>query len=417
MLISDSSNNLVGGTAAGAGNVIANHLAGVEIFGLGNVVQGNFIGTNAAGTAALGNATGVQLSVNNLNSINNSIGGTATGAGNLISGNTGDGIRISSGTGNLIQGNRIGLAADGTTALANAGDGVEISGGNNNTVGGTAADAANTIAFNGGDGVFVSVSSGNSILRNSIHSNTGLGIDLGTNGATTNDNLDPDTGSNNLQNFPEISTATFSNATGMLTLPYVVPSSTANSAYPLRVEFFKADAAGQEGQTFLGFDTYLEGEANTSKTTAFTPSAAVAVGDKIVGTATDNNGNTSEFTILNATVQPAPCSLVVSTTSDADNAGDGVNSLREAILCSNSTSGKDTITFNIHTTGPATISPQSELPPIVDPVIIDGTSQPGSDCNSTISTLRVEIERQPGGSNRQWLDGHCRGHHHPRAGH
>ena len=49
----------------------------------------------------------------------NTIGGTAAGAGNLISGNTGLGIELSSAPGNLIQGNFIGTNAAGTTALGN----------------------------------------------------------------------------------------------------------------------------------------------------------------------------------------------------------------------------------------------------------------------------------------------------------
>ncbi len=63
----------------------------------------------------------------------------------------------------------------------------------------------------------------------------------------------------------------------------------------LRVEFFKADADGREGQTFLGFDTYTSLEATTNKLISFSPEFPLAPGDKIVATATDNEGNTSEF--------------------------------------------------------------------------------------------------------------------------
>src|SRR5207248_758113 len=73
------------------------------------------------------------------------------------------------------------------------------------------------------------------------------------------------------------------------TVVYNVPSDpVANSTYPLRVEFFKADADGQEGQTFLGFDTFTAADfAAGSKTFTFTPAVSVAVGDKLVATATD----------------------------------------------------------------------------------------------------------------------------------
>jgi hypothetical protein len=79
-----------------------------------------------------------------------------------------------------------------------------------------------------------------------------------------------------------------------LTVRYAVPSTTTNSTYPLRVEFFQADSDRQEGRTFLGFDTYAAGEAGTTKTVTFTP-FPIAAGYKLVATATDGNNNTSEF--------------------------------------------------------------------------------------------------------------------------
>src|SRR5205823_2597161 len=134
----------------------------------------------------------------------------------------------------------------------------------------------------------------NSILSNSIFSNDPPGIVLGL--AGPNDPGDADTGANNLQNFPEFSSANLTTS-GFLTVAYQVPSDPANSTYPLRVEFFKADSAGQ-GQTFLGFDTYDSATASALKTVTLQPSVALVPGDKIVATATDSaatGGNTSEF--------------------------------------------------------------------------------------------------------------------------
>ncbi len=115
-------------------------------------ISGNQIGTNADGTAAVGNGhDGVDL----VGSSSNTIGGSATtpgtGLGNLISGNTGDGVEIAGvgATGNVVAGNLIGLNAAGASALGNAGDGVTIdTSASHNTIGGAAASARNVISGN-----------------------------------------------------------------------------------------------------------------------------------------------------------------------------------------------------------------------------------------------------------------------------
>src|SRR6202034_1620122 len=108
-------------------------------------------------------------------------------------------------TGALIEDNLIGTDLTGSIALGN-GNGIQIdSGSSNNTIGGTAAGAGNTIAFSTGIGVDVdsSAGTGNEIRLNAIFSNTGLGIDLGGDGVTLNNSV-PHTGPNNYQNFPVI---------------------------------------------------------------------------------------------------------------------------------------------------------------------------------------------------------------------
>jgi titin len=151
------SRNVVGGTTAGAGNLISgNGGAGVEMGGqgvTGNQVQGNQIGTDVSGTQALGNAVGVQLDAG---ASADTIGGTAAGSSNTISGNSGDGIDISGASGNVVQGNLIGTDVSGTAALGNGSDGVAILNGSDNTVGGTTTAAANVISANGGSGVLIS---------------------------------------------------------------------------------------------------------------------------------------------------------------------------------------------------------------------------------------------------------------------
>ena len=211
--IYSASNNTIGGTVTGARNIISgNRKHGVNIGdsrAAGNLVQGNFIGTDVNGTADLGNTSdGVQIHV----AANNTIGGVVAGAGNVISGNNGRGVHIrdSGAPGNLIQGNFIGTDVNGTAALGNSVDGILISNSSFNTVGGTGDGAGNIIAFNAaafGDGVSVTGGAGNAILGNSILANSGLGIDLLPDGVTPNDSGDGDTGANDLQNFPVLTSA------------------------------------------------------------------------------------------------------------------------------------------------------------------------------------------------------------------
>lgn len=148
----------IGGTTAAARNVISgNTLSGVAILGAltsGNKIQGNFIGTNSGGAADVGNSgDGVLIAGG---SDNNVIGGTVTGAGNVISGNTFTGVTISDAgtTGNKVQGNRIGTNSVGTGDLGNGLAGVTIAlGAASNTIGGTVAGARNVISGNGSNGI------------------------------------------------------------------------------------------------------------------------------------------------------------------------------------------------------------------------------------------------------------------------
>src|SRR5262249_30043704 len=143
-------------------NVISgNKGGGVNIDGAsGNTVVSNFIGTNAAGTAALGNGgTGVLLANG---SQNNTVGGAAAAARNVISGNgftginSGVDLRDSGTTGNTVAGNFIGTNAAGTAALANADHGVALFfNASNNLIGGTAPGAGNLISGNTVNGIEV----------------------------------------------------------------------------------------------------------------------------------------------------------------------------------------------------------------------------------------------------------------------
>ncbi|MBU6239571.1 MAG: VCBS domain-containing protein, partial [Planctomycetes bacterium] len=166
-ITNNATGNTVGGSVSGAGNVISgNSSYGIELASSSNTVAGNTIGLNAAGDTKLANSYGVYIN----NAGNNTIGGTTTLARNIISGNTNDGVFIggASATGNFIQGNYIGLGANGTTALGNSGVGIFVfSGSNSNSIGGAIAGAGNVISGNTSFGIRLD-SSNNQVAGNII---------------------------------------------------------------------------------------------------------------------------------------------------------------------------------------------------------------------------------------------------------
>lgn len=259
-------------------------------------IEGNFIGTSASGTLDLGNGIeGVRIS----DGKNNTVGGTTLGKRNLISGNGDAGVSIFSGSSaNRVQGNLIGTQRDGTSPLGNGRDGVEVFTSNGNTVGGTAPGAANTIAHNGTNGVTVGNGessddfTGNRILSNSVFYNTLLGIELRASlendGPTPNDPGDTDEGANGLQNKPNVTSATTSVGTTIKGLLNSTPSKT------FTVQFFSNPSGTDEGKKFIGsrsVTTNVEGKVSFT----FSPTQKVNEGQSVTATATDPNGNTSEF--------------------------------------------------------------------------------------------------------------------------
>ena len=299
-----ASNNTIGGTAAGARNVIAsNRMHGVRVFGVdstGNRIQGNFIGTDATGTAALGNAgDGVLLRDG---ASGNTIGGLDPSTRNLISANGGfAGIEINHADGNTVQGNFIGTEWSGTAGLPRSDglfqfNGVAIADGSNNRVGGIAAGAGNVIAFHRNFGVGVGnftpslPAVNNAILGNSIFANGQLGIDLAPGtplGLTPNDPGDADAGPNNLQNFPVLGAAKEKSIRGQL-------NSLPNATY--RIELFSntvCDLSGfGEGERYLGARMVTTDPLGNAR---FKFKTMVAAHLFVTATATDESGNTSEF--------------------------------------------------------------------------------------------------------------------------
>lgn len=321
----DATNIRIGGTSAISRNVIAaNGASGVTISSdaHNNRISRNLIGVNLAG-APRGNASSGIL----VQGSSNTIGGVNSNFANIIGGNA-NGITLSgvNATNNAIKFNTIG-----TDVAPNIGRGIQaISSASTNIIG-----PQNTIRRNE-SGIRINDGSvANKITQNSISDNTNLGIDLfPAAGVTANDAADADNGGNRLQNFPQIS-GNPQLVGSNLEITFSVNSSPANSAYPLTIEFYVSDGVG-EGATYLASTVYTAANFTAGlKTVSFNGAGAgLTVGTtKIVGLATDANGNSSEFSSQRAlassaaakAIAPAPLS-----TSKLDVNRDGIVSASDA---------------------------------------------------------------------------------------
>jgi hypothetical protein len=272
-----SESNLIGGAASGAGNVVSANLNdGIQLYGSGtsyNTVEDNLIGTTKTGLSALGN------SANGLSLLQGAQSNLV--AGNVIaaSGNYGVAFEGVGTSGNLIQGNDIGVGADGATALGNTWGGVMLdSGASTNTIGLTlgGSGAGNVIGDNSDYGLVLYNTNtvGDTIRGNSIFSN-GSGIYLG--------------GANDLENSPVLtSAAVFTNS--------MVVAGTVSGA-PSRnilIDIYYNATTDPEGKTYAGTTIAQTGAGGTGSFSQ--PFAAKLAGQYFTATATDETtGNTSQF--------------------------------------------------------------------------------------------------------------------------
>jgi titin len=389
----DSSLNTIGGTVSSARNIISgngsNGLLITSGSGTSNTVEGNYIGTDVSGTLALRNASaGVEI-----DSAHNTIGGTSSGARNIISGNGTNGVLITSNNAstNTVEGNYIGTDVSGTLALANVSNGVKFAASaNNNTIGGSASGAANTIAFNGADGVLVDSGVSNLISENSIFSSGNLGIELNT-----------ANNANNSQAAPSLSTADLRKGSLIIRGTLV---GTANTSFTL--EFFDnptCDPNGfGEGKTFLASTAVSIG--NSGKVTfKVTLTTTVAVGDVITATATDSSNDTSEFsncqTVEGKTsVTPAASALLGPQSWLINNGLGGVLNDRTAVRLSQ----------NIDITGPSMSTVSSGLARIE---AITGTAHqtrsgiPANPSSSQSGVLNLGVGVGPAQPSQTWGQG------------
>ncbi|MFO0879777.1 MAG: right-handed parallel beta-helix repeat-containing protein [Gemmataceae bacterium] len=472
------------------GLVINRFERGIRIFADGVIVAGCFIGTNATGTSALGNNTGITISSDYAEGVR--IGGQAPADRNVIAGNSGRGI-FAGGTGHIIQGNFIGTDVSGTLDLGNGDNGLYVTrststgvignlvSGNsregvlttfaqdvrieNNFIG---TDRTGSIAIpnQGFGGVvirgddnppsWVTFSSAQ-IIGNVISGNTGYGIHAFQNVGTTarphqltisanrigvaDDNV-TSLGNSSIGIYassPFIDQATLdisdnhiaNNAFGGIYLTTAQPSAriqrnllySNGTAVNLDIGTQGAGGSGiwpapsitaaSINGTSLNFTGTLAGSPNTFYTIDFfasptqlmsgqrtarayiasfgittnavgqaTLSSSLPGGLQLVGqylTTTATAAGTSELSapvvITSATGSP----VVYTVTNTLDS---GAGSLRQAILDANANAGADLIRFNIASSGVKTIRPLTALPSITGPVSIDGYTQPGSNPNT-----------------------------------
>ena len=400
----------VGGAKWWERNVIAGGDDGIQISYNHQsplVIEGNYVGTDVTGTTAVPNTgDGIAFVTH---------GGETPNANPLIKNNViaasgGDGIStgIPTVAPAVIIGNKIGLNAQGQP-LGNGGFGIY----NNDTdllrIGGTAAGEGNKIAHNAKGGIQVQAGLRVRMLRNEIWSNGspqypgGLGINLAQNIADVdmvlpNDADDADGAEtqgvaypNQGQNFPVL-TGVQLNGAGTATTVNVTLDGHANKTY--RVELY-ANTAGcepsrhGEGRDFLKA-VNLTTQSNGNGGMAVTVDSILAPGTVVTATATDPNGNTSEFSHGVARNGKCSGSFVVDHAGDlgdgqlADGQCDtgtaaaptGDCTLRAAIQQANAGAGFDTIRFAVGS-GTVTISPATSLPAITGPTTINATTQPG----------------------------------------
>ena len=308
----------IGGIVPAQRNLIANCGNGAIVTGNGDtVIEGNLIGTDATGSAPLannGNAAnaGIIVSSGATAIPHLRIGGASAAARNVIAANPVGGIALYGAADFAayasfeIKGNFIGTDWTGTRAIANGyANTPQFSGGivlyrstSHNSaaiIGGFGAGEANLIAYNHGAGIVSREGrSGESFDNrgNVIHHNRGVGanVDIAPRGPSPNDAGDADTGANNRQNWPQIETAGI--VGNQLALTYRVDSTTAASAYPLRIDFYENMQGGSGA--LLGQDSYPAASAQQSRTLALTL-APNAKAIPLVAVATDANGYSSEF--------------------------------------------------------------------------------------------------------------------------
>lgn len=417
----------IGGTIPERGNVISgNNQNGISLYVSSEqaTVEGNRIGTNAAGTGAIANSqNGILFRTSQLLSRSYEIGSdTDAGGGNLISGNTQDGIHIQADSSSLgddiieIYGNKIGTDINGAAAIPNLGDGIEATS-DNNIIGKAGNNLArNIISGNAQNGIKIdgSTTNGNKIENNFIGTNasgTNLGngsrgvliqnsalinfvggaaagagntiafngeegvlISSGTgnyvrqNSIYSNGKLGIDLGTVGVTPNDVFPGDPDTGANGLQNFPVLKKASstqvygTINSAVPSNfdIDFYRVDSCDASGN---GEGKFYLGSTQVTATqigeTAFNVTAlSVNTGQFITATATDPSGNTSEFSQC-LTATPPPGNIAFSSTAFATS--ESTTTYSVSVLRNGGTNGTVTV---VYTTSNGTATGGSDYTPI-----------------------------------------------------
>jgi hypothetical protein len=176
--ITTGSNNCIIGIATAAGrNVISGNLGhGIVLVGCtGGTFKNNFIGTNVAGTVAI---TNLYNGLNIDNTPSTIIGGAAVNEGNLISGNTQSGMILTNASSNaVIKGNKIGTNLAGTAAVSNGQHGVNIFTNVVGTIiGGALNGEGNLISGNTFNGINIDLNSKKPVIKGNLIGTNAAGM-------------------------------------------------------------------------------------------------------------------------------------------------------------------------------------------------------------------------------------------------
>jgi hypothetical protein len=283
--INGGTNLTIGGVTAADRNVIAAGIVGISPWNDTNtLIINNYIGTNAAGTSALPNTEGINSFLSNGLTVG------AAGAGNVISGNS-LAVLLSTGTNASFYDNKIGVGADGTTAIANS-DAMLTNDAQQNLVIGSVSDP--NIIANNGQGLSIENGGALVVRGNSFFANGSPALSIG--------NIVPPV--------PTVSSAQVtSNSTLYLTFS-LNASSTSTATQSMQLDLYIADTANSvaQGKTYRATSPCYAGSSLTNQQWV-TPAAGASAGIVLIATSYANADCTSAgdgSSAFTSVVTPAP---------------------------------------------------------------------------------------------------------------